>query len=112
MDTQICRTCQAEKPLSAFTDYAVKDGRRPRTQCRACESRQREERRRTTGRDNSTRYLRYSAKHSVRRRNNTDVAYFIWKDSRKSDQQRGYENDLTKEFIEAAISSGCTYCGQ
>src|SRR5262249_8563574 len=112
MDTQTCRTCQIEKPHAAFTDYAVNDGRRPRTQCRICESRQREERRRTNGRDNNARYVRYSAKLSARRKNNTGVASFIWRDSRKSDKKNGYENDLTKEFIEAAIADGCAYCGE
>lgn len=112
MNTQICRTCHAEKPLAAFTDYAVKDGRRARTQCRVCESRLREERRRLNGQDNNARYLRYSANLSVKRKNNTDIASFIWKDSRNSDQKRGYENNLTKEFIEETIVRGCAYCGE
>src|SRR5579862_8733161 len=46
------------------------------------------------------------------RKSGDNVARWIYKDSRQSDRKSGLENDLTKEFIEAAIAGGCTYCGE
>lgn len=40
------------------------------------------------------------------------VSKYILQDSRSCDKKKGHENDLTKEYIEAEIAKGCTYCGE
>jgi hypothetical protein len=55
---------------------------------------------------------RYQEKLKQLRRSNEDTARFIWVDSRRRDRKYGQDNDLTKEWIEAAIKDGCAYCGE
>jgi len=50
------------------------------------------------------------ARKKARRRD--DVVGAIKTDSRASDRKAGRDNDLTREFIAAEISKGCTYCGE
>lgn len=46
------------------------------------------------------------------RRDPNKRAYFIWRDSRKSDRRRGHSNDLTVAFVEVLLKNPCSYCGE
>ena len=65
---------------------------------------------------NPERFSATSAKHakkvSKNRRELVDIPRYIHIDSRKSDKRKGFENDLTKGFIEELIEPGCSYCDE
>jgi hypothetical protein len=103
---RVCRKCGKGKPLRSFTE--VRPGCRRRT-CIQCRK----------GRDQSQNPNRlkiegaraWSARKE-RRRLGVDLEKFIYEDSRRSDKKKGFQNDLTLEFIKREISKGCSYCGE
>ena len=52
--------------------------------------------------------IRLAAKH----RRRTNVAAAILVDAKKADKKRGRQNDLSLDFVEGAVASGCAYCGE
>lgn len=106
MDTKVCRMCRLPKPLRSFV--FVRPGTR-RSTCIQC-------RKSTDSQNNFERVRRESVKAyertKERRRAGEDVARWILVDSRRSDRKKGLQNDLTREWIEQVIASGCCYCGE
>jgi hypothetical protein len=47
-----------------------------------------------------------------RRKNPEYRAYYVWRDSRKSDLRNGREHSLGKEFVRECLSQPCVYCGE
>lgn len=97
METRTCGVCNKEKDITSFRN--IRGKYRSRT-CYTC-------------------YGRQQYKHNPvacalreRRRRRTDHAGCICKDSKGYDKKKGYSNDLTKEFVAAAILNGCVYCGE
>lgn len=41
-----------------------------------------------------------------------DPVWAILKEAKAFDKKRGFAHDLTREFVENAISQGCCYCGE
>lgn len=106
VETKTCTRCGCAKPLHSFT--YVRPGTRRGT-CIQC-------RKATDTANNPERVRRESVrawdKTKQLRRSGQEVARWILIDSRKSDRKKGRSNDLTREWIETAISEGCHYCGE
>lgn len=51
-----------------------------------------------------------SEKQKEDRKNPKNRAYYIIADSKASDKRKGFETDLTEEFVNKCIEAGCAYC--
>lgn len=107
-----CRTCKRLLDDNEF-QYRPHSGTY-RTACRNCESAARM----TRGYNPMSparreRRNRYASEYDKRLRSEPSQAgRVILKDTRNSDQKKGFENDLTREFVDCAIRQGCSYCGE
>lgn len=111
-DRKFCPVCQQDKPIK---DFGLKSpdkrtGRRyRRSQCKRCHNQIR-----NSNKDpekERERWRKRNARRARERRENKNTPHWIWQDTRQADKRRGYENDLTKEFIKEQILKGCSYCG-
>jgi hypothetical protein len=53
-----------------------------------------------------------SARVRRSRKDPKNRARFILEDSRKDDRRENHQNDLDRDWIEARIQGGCSYCGE
>lgn len=60
----------------------------------------------------SERKEKYNKRKRNRRADPKYLSNTICEDSRKSDKKNNRDNDLTKEFIESLIKTGCSYCSE
>jgi hypothetical protein len=92
-----CIDCLEVKPIAEF--YRKKDTVDGRTInfCKRCSAK---------------RYHHIDEKQKRERQDPNFVAKYIWKDARAMDLRRGIKNDLTLEYIQNLISTGCSYCGE
>lgn len=97
MQTKVCRKCGDPKDLEQFRKVHGKEVRR--NVCRKCETL-----------NCSANPARRSELAKARRISNP--VQTVWVDSRRSDRKKGLENDLTKDFIRAALAQPCRYCGE
>jgi len=107
METKTCWKCHQDLPVDDFSWTTAQHKYRKRTckKCRMSDSlRTRQRRYYHNNRESQLAYKR------VLRQQN--VPYAIHTDSRRSDRKNGRDNDLTKEFIAAEITKGCSYCGE
>ena len=51
-------------------------------------------------------------KMTLERQDNAKAPKYIVKDSRSSDGKKGFENNLTEEFVRSILVKGCCYCGE
>lgn len=112
-DQKLCKACGDKKSLEEFPfNSPAKSGKRyRRCYCRPCLSRIRQ------GHNTSPEARKRAddkkrRKQTAQRAANERTDHWIWQDSRKSDKKRGFDNDLTKEFIAEQIAKGCSYCGE
>ncbi len=97
-ELRVCKRCLAPKPLKTKFKPTPK-GYYSRT-CRQCESKRWWPN--VKDRHNTT----------LRQRRQTHPAKYILRDSRKFDKKKGFENDLTLEFVLQVIAEPCRYCGE
>lgn len=120
MTNYTCTRCSIEQPSENFATFNYQGKTNRRSRCRSCENVTRGERRkrnpnaaRLASRRSWERHKsRWNEKKRVSRQEDTNRHLIIWEDSRKWDNKKGLENDLTKEFIQQTISDGCSYCGE
>jgi hypothetical protein len=99
---KVCKVCLRELELSRFKH--VRSGVRRGT-CKRCKRRM--------SPDSAKRQREWdSARQRAKRADPENLAKVVLGDSKKSDRKRGFENDLTLEFVKKALSSGCDYCGE
>jgi hypothetical protein len=103
---KICSKCKSSKDEEGF--YKKADGS-CRSQCKFCENSYKPERKAWL----SANYKESkSKKEKMRRRDPLYTCQYILTDSRKSDRKKGFDNDLTLEFIIEITKNGCSYCGE
>src|SRR5215467_6240749 len=107
--TKVCTRCGVEKSVEEFQTRLVEGRRYPRTRCAPCENQLRRIRRTPEARARLQK--RSHAKISRQRAENVNRARWVLKDSRASDRKHSRPNDLDYEFVEAALSEPCRYCG-
>jgi hypothetical protein len=102
----ICKDCKRGDPDVMF----YRRGNGFRFVCKECDKKRR------------TRYT-YSSEAKKRRNQHRNMrqaadrklpelaARYILMDTRQTDKRKGMTNDLTLQFIEVMIESGCSYCG-
>ena len=106
METKNCTSCLHDKPIEDFP-FRSSNGKRYRhSHCRECKN----ERKKGYNRSKPTseQYSRYAKTYRNKPENRAQV---IITDSRGDDRKKGRENDLDAEFVKAAISEPCSYCG-
>lgn len=105
-----CRKCGETKPKTEEYFYPVRTRGFFDSYCLPCRKEARKKRHQERMKDPAF----VEQKRQIAWRRRRDPKYKtanIWIDSRAQDKAKGRKNDLTKPFIEAAISEGCTYCG-
>jgi hypothetical protein len=110
--SKICRVCNTPKELILFATYKDRVGNlHTKNICNKCNNKQRTERYKVTPRS-PERQERIKEKLRRYRADPEKCARFILGQSRITDKRKGRANDLTRDFIEAMIINGCSYCGQ
>lgn len=109
-----CIDCKKEKNEDEFY-YQLKSKGYKESYCKTCSS-ARSYRRKKAKMQRDPEFaerIRVSDLKGVARRRmlGVNAAGFFLNDSRKNDQKRGRENDLTREFIETMFERSCSYCG-
>lgn len=110
MVDRVCLVCSEEKPISEFhlVGHSKSGVEFRRKVCRKCRNLQVRNANKSSG---SEKRYRKKYQDKLKKLRQTDRPRFILTSSRKFDRKNGLQNDLTKEFIEALIASGCIYCG-
>jgi len=107
---RMCTKCGTKKPIEQF--HRSKD--HIRGECRKCHNRKSKMCRKLRGLDPAD--YRWWKKKGLKEKDQRKTPEFrsrwILADSRKSDKRKGFENNLTKDFIESLIKDGCLYCGE
>jgi hypothetical protein len=114
MDTKHCRTCDTTKPVTEFYTRTVNGNIYPASFCKLCRKAKKSEAVKS-GKWKSSAQLPGASNAAILEKAHRllpeKATRFILTDTRKSDKKRGRDNDLTREFIDAAIADGCRYCG-
>lgn len=108
-DQRACTRCKCSKFVREFHRRTINGQVYPKTRCRKCENLLRHKR--ETKSDRKRLSSRAYARLKKDRWSRKNQARFILLDAKGSDRKRGFENDLTPEFVHAAIVGGCSYCG-
>jgi len=109
--TKECKEC-GESDISKLVPIKRKGKIYYRNWCFTCQKRHREEwfkahpERVKKSREKTAQRIREERETGV------NTAYYIWRDSRKSDRKHGRQNDLTRDFTKEQIAKGCSYCGE
>lgn len=118
MNTFICTKCDISKNKDQFPIRKYRGNLRFRRTCRSCETQSRFVRATSDSmngqkrKQRETRYIEQRRLYSQTRRTNPRLrANNIRTDSLKSDKRRGFDNDLTIDFINSLIANPCSYCG-
>ncbi len=105
MISRTCKECNQTKEISCFPVSYRGEVPYHAWKCKTCKHRSSYERKKENG--------QYEARKEQQRRKRHDPdqrAKFILSDSIVADRAMGWDNDLTLDFVEAAIRKGCTYC--
>lgn len=108
-----CTKCEATKPETDF----YKNGKGRKSYCKSCDNKARSKRPTSQlspeayGRKQEW-FRKNAAKQKRERKAGINTAKYIYWDSRRDDRRKGFENDLTKPFIQEQIEKGCSYCGE
>ena len=112
LPSAICKVCNKEKSLEEFFSYLSHGKPYTRRTCKRCDGK----RSWKTEKNNAKRYAdrrnKLNNRSKERRKDPALTAYFIVRDSTRSDRIANRTNNLTREFVEHAISHGCLYCGE
>ena len=107
-----CKTCHQ---LLDDKDFPYRtDSNTHRTSCRKCETEARKGRSYEGAKTTSFKERRKQRDRVNSKRHRADpknTASYIVKNSKRSDIVHNRENNLTKDFVEDAIKTGCNYCG-
>ena len=107
-----CKTCHQILDDDEFPYRS--DSKTHRKSCRNCETQKRKSRSfagTTTPEFKDRRRRRDRISSKRHRADPKNTASYIVKNSKRSDVVHNRENNLTKDFVEAAIANGCSYCG-
>ncbi len=96
-----CNTCRQPKPEHEF----ARNGKWLKKICKTC----RNEQHKAYHQANKEHLNEYARS---KRQEPEHVPRHILVDSRRSDKKRGFDNDLTLEFVRVATSGPCSYCGE
>ncbi len=112
--TKICSKCGQEKPHSAYWMRTVGGRPYPASACISCANQHRNTKRKegTWARSQSSYEdrKRWADTAKYERLSGRKRGRFVLEDCRKSDRKKGFENDLTREFVDDALAKPCTYC--
>jgi hypothetical protein len=103
-----CVCCRRTKQIAFFREG---QGGGWRNQCRKCENRIGNERRRRRWAADPALKKKRNEHLAAMRRSGFDVARWILDDARCSDRKKGLTCNLTKAWIQTTITKGCCYCG-
>jgi len=108
-----CIKCNDTKPEKDF----YKSGKYLKSYCKTCDNAARGKRPLSKLSDEAQKrkrawIKRNAVKQSRERALGINIAKYIYWDSRRDDNKRGFKNDLTKEHIADQIAKGCSYCGE
>ena len=105
-----CSKCKEEKSIENFQQIVKKGRIYHRGACESC----RYKMRRWYYENNPEVWERRKAienkQRQAARQDKTTRAKFIVRDAKGSDRKKGFDNDLTIEFVQALIQNGCAYC--
>lgn len=108
----MCEYCGVDRDAASFR--IVKKGRASnRTRCQQCRSAEAERNLQRRLQDPGYAVKHAASKLSRQRRQRRDPAHaarVVRADCTGGDAKRGWKNDLTVEFVAAAIAAGCAYC--
>ena len=106
-----CAKCGIEKPRT--TEHFLQTlGGYWRSYCKPCHNRNGHERKRAKEKGCKESLEKHNARMRAKRRDPDLVPRHVYSDSRKSDQKRGFPNDLTFDFVCEVLAKGCSYCGE
>lgn len=106
----VCRECGHSKPEGLFYTSLTNGKIYRRKICISCDKQKRGERPWSPATE-TAKANRLLAEQR-RRRDPKFAAKYIVQDSRASDKRKGRENNLSREWVEQQIQSGCSYCGE
>jgi len=108
-----CRNCHQQKPESEFYAYRSKASGvvNIKPDCKKCLVVLQYAREKLNPERLAARRRVIYNRASEQRRTGVNTAHWIYIDAKSSDRKRGFDNDLTRVFIEQTVENGCCYCG-
>ena len=110
-----CSKCLEQKPLTGFYTRSQNGKKYPESRCKTCSiarTRAREKQNPEYLLKNRVKWSKNQAdKLKKERAAGINREKHLFHDARRSDRKRGYQNDLTLEFILDQINMRCSYCG-
>jgi hypothetical protein len=107
--------CEKKKPIRDFYYSKIPKNPSNRSACKKCQNKIQGQRKKKDPnyRTLMKKYeLARAKRQKMKRRRGLDTARFILCDSKSADRKAGFLNNLTREFIEEKIKTGCFYCGE